>query len=56
MNLVVFNGKIIGRTDDNFTPEELEVMFEAGIVIYVAVGKYHIDLITGEKWELLAVA
>lgn len=56
MNLVVFNGKIIGRTDDNFTPEELEVMFKAGIVIYVAVGKFHIDLITGEKWELLAVA
>lgn len=53
-NIITFNGKVIGRTNDQYTPEELDAMSRAGITVYTAIGSNYIDLLTGNK--LVAVA
>ena len=54
MSIVTFNGKVIGKTNDNFTPEELDVMAKSGITVYTDVCGNYIDLLTGNK--LVSVA
>ena len=53
-NIITFEGKVIGYTNDNFTPEELDIMSHSGIRIYSDICGTYIDLLTGEK--LVSVA
>ena len=53
-NVITFNGKVIGRTNDLFTAEELEVMAKSGVDIYTDICGKYINLLTGEK--LVSVA
>jgi len=48
-NIVTFEGRIIGRTNDQYTPEELDTMANNGIVVYTRIGSNYIDLLTGRK-------
>lgn len=53
-NVITFEGKVIGYTNDNFTPEELDTMSHSGIQIYSDICGTYINLLTGEK--LVSVA
>ena len=53
-NVITFEGKIIGYTDDTFTAEELDTMSHSGIRIYTDICGTYINLLTGEK--LVSVA
>ena len=53
-NVITFEGKIIGYTDDTFTAEELEIMSNSGVEIYTDICGNYINLLTGDK--LVAVA
>lgn len=54
MNIITFDNKIIGRTNDQYTPEELDAMSRAGITVYTDICGNYIDLLTGNK--LVSVA
>lgn len=55
-NYVTFNNKIIGSTNDNYTPEELGVMFESGVEVFTKIGSKYINLLTGEELSKVIAA